>query len=298
METSITTNTVVSRNKEKHPLHSRSLVIKLASSALNVVRVVSPKLSGQLAVMMMCKTKKKKSFQPTPDFLKGCETFELKIGGRKVQGYSWGKGPKILFFHGWASKSTRWRSYTTKLVDAGYQVLAYDAPGHGLSEGKYLTPFQYINVIESIVSSVGKTHAIVAHSIGAMSLVVALSRRPELSPQKLTILGTFSGIECMFKNISSYLNLPSGIQSACVYWAKTHTGIHVSAFSVVECIQNLSTESTLIIHDQEDPLAPVEQGVAVAQACNNASLFLTRGLGHRLNNHRVVEQVINFVKES
>jgi len=52
--------------------------------------------------------------------------------GAALATWSWGKGPLVVLVHGWTGHAGRLTRYVPALVDAGFSVLAFDAPGHGI----------------------------------------------------------------------------------------------------------------------------------------------------------------------
>jgi pimeloyl-ACP methyl ester carboxylesterase len=52
--------------------------------------------------------------------------------------YHWGKGGRrILLVHGWGGKAAQFFSFVGPLLDAGFEVIAFDAPAHGASSGSF-----------------------------------------------------------------------------------------------------------------------------------------------------------------
>jgi pimeloyl-ACP methyl ester carboxylesterase len=55
----------------------------------------------------------------------------------------------------------------------------------------------------------------------------------------------------------------------------------------------------LVVHDEEDNVAPLAQGHALAAAIPGARVLLTRGLGHSggLRDATTIERVVAFLDE-
>src|SRR5689334_15961670 len=49
--------------------------------------------------------------------------------------FGWGNGPRVLAMHGWEGRATQWGPLAELLDRAGFEVIAIDAPAHGLSPG-------------------------------------------------------------------------------------------------------------------------------------------------------------------
>ena len=51
--------------------------------------------------------------------------------------WQWGRGPRVLLAHGWGSHAGRLTPFVEALVGSGFGVAAFDAPGHGVSTGRF-----------------------------------------------------------------------------------------------------------------------------------------------------------------
>src|SRR5262245_59602362 len=58
--------------------------------------------------------------------------------GRAIATWQWGSNdaPAVLLAHGWGGNAAQMRPFVWPLVSAGYRVIAYDQPAHGVSGGK------------------------------------------------------------------------------------------------------------------------------------------------------------------
>ncbi len=62
----------------------------------------------------------------------------LDFGGRrKLRLLTWGEGPTVLLAHGWSGRGSQMGCFAEPLVDAGYRVVAFDAPGHGDDDARF-----------------------------------------------------------------------------------------------------------------------------------------------------------------
>lgn len=94
---------------------------------------------------------------------------------QEVQCYRWpGSGPTVLLAHGWGGGGAQFAVWFKPLLEAGFSVLAYDAPGHGASEGTYSSAPANAAVIRALAQRYA-LHGIVAHSLGAIATGLALA---------------------------------------------------------------------------------------------------------------------------
>ena len=59
-------------------------------------------------------------------------TVETK-DGVEIYYKDWGKGPAVVFSHGWPLSSDSWESQMMFLASHGYRCIAHDRRGHGRS---------------------------------------------------------------------------------------------------------------------------------------------------------------------
>ena len=61
---------------------------------------------------------------------------------------------------------------------AGYQVVGFDGPAHGKSDGKNTNLNEFELTIQTIVKHAGNVQAIIAHSFGGAASLYAIAQRP------------------------------------------------------------------------------------------------------------------------
>jgi pimeloyl-ACP methyl ester carboxylesterase len=94
------------------------------------------------------------------------------------------KGDAVLLVHGWAASVYSYAEMIPALAAAGHRAIAFDLPGHGLSdkptdEDRYTTR-ALANVILSVATAVGVSRfTLVGHSMGG-SLAIELATRGEI----------------------------------------------------------------------------------------------------------------------
>ncbi len=85
--------------------------------------------------------------------------------------------PTAYLVHGWGGWWQQFASVVPVLVDAGYRVVAYDAPSHGASgPGRYGASTRVMEMArahELVVERFGPSHLTLAHSVGAMAVMWA-----------------------------------------------------------------------------------------------------------------------------
>src|SRR5690348_568410 len=100
--------------------------------------------------------------RPAPVLATG-HRFYLHSGIHRLAVWSWGDGPTALLLHGWAGRSEQLVAFVQPLLDAGFSVVAPDAPGHGESTGDSSSVLAFADAIEAVAARVGPVQAFVGH---------------------------------------------------------------------------------------------------------------------------------------
>lgn len=222
---------------------------------------------------------------------------QLTCGANQLAVYEWGSGPTIMLVHGWGSHATHMGRMVLPLVEAGYRVIAFDAPAHGLSSGRTTDLVEFARSIAAVAGDAGSLHAIVAHSFGAAMALYA-ARDWGVDTQKMVMISTFEHFNWFLDAFADQIGLsPQVMQRVRDMQVQRYGGrLDWSRMSVVDMARTSGLE-LLVVHDQDDKEIPVAHGLAVAAVGPNAHFCGTRGLGHQLvvRNAAVIAQVVDFV---
>src|SRR4051812_20538480 len=97
--------------------------------------------------------------------------------GRHIMTWRWGAAdaPAVLLAHGWGGHAAQMRAFVFPLLAAGYRVIAYDQPAHGVSEGKLTGLPDFAAVLAEVAWHYGGAYGFVGHSLGAAAGALALA---------------------------------------------------------------------------------------------------------------------------
>ncbi len=84
-------------------------------------------------------------------------------------------------------------------MKAGFQVFAFDAPGHGFSDGKTVNAFVYRNIILEVETLFGPFYGIMAHSLGALAASLA-AEKLNTPDKKLVLIAPATEVRTIFTN--------------------------------------------------------------------------------------------------
>ncbi|MDX1503328.1 MAG: alpha/beta fold hydrolase [Thermoanaerobaculia bacterium] len=266
-------------------------------AGFSVLERLAPGLVGPAAVRIFRTARR----FPTPDrelaWLASAEPLTLAAGGRRIAGHSWGRGPTVLLLHGWEGRGSQMGAFARPLADAGYRVVALDAPGHGGSEGRLSSLPEFAAAVIAADDELGPLHAIVAHSFGAAGTGWALLSGVEA--ERLVFLAAPDDLHRYIGFYSSLLGLSARGRHAMLATLEKRAGVDWSRARYATAAAADATP-ILVVHDEDDPECPFAGGRKIAEAWPRAEMTSTTGLGHNriLRDPAVVARVVGFVAAS
>jgi pimeloyl-ACP methyl ester carboxylesterase len=271
------------------------LITKAVGAYLNSLAILSPRKAGEQGVTIFCYPIRPSMKSYHKSFLESSENFDFILQGVRLQAYRWGNGPrKVLFLHGWQSHSFRWKKYIESLSKEEFTVYAFDAPGHGFSNGSFLSVPFYSEAIKQFVARIGAIDTVIAHSMGGFAIVYALYKIPLLPVNRLVLMASPGEASDFIKVYGERLSLTDRTVNCTLNRFEEIFGQAIEYFSVSKFAESLMLPG-IIIHDQKDEEAPYEYARQINKAWKHSHLITTNGLGHNLKSQDVMKTVLDFV---
>ena len=169
------------------------IVLGYYRNMFDALSIVSPRKAAKLAFELFCTPYTKTRNYIAPEVFEEAEKLTLTFGMDTVKGFKWtpgenANGKTILICHGFDSYSYRFNEYVTALLKEGFEVLAFDAPAHGISKGKTISVIQYRNMILGIDKTYGPVDGIMAHSFGGLAVALALEHLKDHESKRLVLI--------------------------------------------------------------------------------------------------------------
>lgn len=211
-------------------------------------------------------------------------TRRLSAGGNGLAVYEWGQGPAVLLVHGWGSNATHLGRLVQPLLNAGFKVIAFDAPAHGRSTGRSTDMVAYANAVAVVARDAGRLHAVIGHSFGAAMAMYA-ARDWGIAAGRLVLVSSFNDCNWFLEMFARHVGLtPEVLRRTRELLTQRYGGrLDWQRMSVTEMLRQAHLP-TLVVHDENDEEIPFEHGLGMATALQTTQLKATRGLGH----HRVL----------
>lgn len=214
---------------------------------------------------------------------------------RDIVVYKYGNSnKKILLIHGWSGTGTQMAVISKQLVAQGFEVISFDAPGHGKAPGKIsMMPF-FIKSIHHLEKEYGPFHAAIGHSLGGMSILKAVKEGVKLN--KLVIIGTANSVTHITKDFAQNMKLNEKVAKKMKAYFDLKFGENMDNYSGALSAKEVKIP-TLVIHDEDDVDVHVSSAHEIAKELNNSDLSITKGLGHRkiLGDSEVINKITTFI---
>jgi len=266
--------------------------------ALRGLQAVAPTAAAQVAEWLFFTPPRPRRDIPEPlrQLLATGRRFELKVERRRVVGWQWGRGPAVYLVHGWGSSGVRLAGLVPPLVEAGCSVIAFDAPGHGVSGRGMSSIPEFARTLAAIVEREGPAHAVIAHSLGAAATALAVSWG--LIVRRLVFLAPPADPTAWVKAFARTLDLRADVVARMQARSERRLRLHWSDLNVPRAAAAM-TVPLLVAHDEDDDKVAWRDGAAIAAAWPGARLLTTRGLGHSgvVRAPEVMRDVVAFATE-
>lgn len=264
-------------------------------AAFAILGRVAPGLAAALALDLFFTPRGRRQSRRTSAFLAAARSFAVTVGGRPVAAWSWGSGPAVYLVHGWAGVGGQLAAFAPPLLDSGFRVVTFDAPGHGASEGRRTSIIHFADALQQVVAKEGRPHAVIAHSLGAAAVVRAFTQG--LQADRAVFVGPTGGPRDWAERFRRELGVPAHVMTSMRARSERWLGASWDDFDI-PVLARTQAVPLLVFHDKDDAEVPWSDGAAIAHAWPGARLATTSGLGHRriLRDERVVRDVVAFVK--
>lgn len=248
--------------------------------SLRATQAVAPALAARLAERLFCTPPRSPASSPVRTFLASGRRFEVRVEGRRVVGWRWGNGggPVVYLVHGWGGRGGRLAAFATPLLDAGYSVVTFDAPGHGASGFGMSSMPEFARALAALVERQGPAHAVIAHSLGAAATALAVSWG--LPARRLVFLAPPADPAAWVAPFAHALGLRRDVVARMQARIEQRLRFGWAHLDLLQIAPRM-TVPLLVVHDRDDDTVPWRDGAAIAAAWPGARLVTTRGLGHR-----------------
>ncbi len=252
-------------------------------AAMRVSAALTPDIAGAWAERLFLTPPKPRYPESSFfDLIDARQTF-VPYKGRLISTWRWGpravedERPAVLLAHGWGGNAAQLRGFVFHLAGAGFRVIGYDQPAHGLSEGRLTGLPDFAGALREVALHHGGVRAIVGHSLGATAAAYAISRG--LPVERIVMVSPPADIVAYSRRFARWHSIPERIRGAMQSAIEERYGVSWADLDVTRLAPDLRARA-LVVHDRGDRMVPWSQGEKFARLWPGARLLSTEGLGH------------------
>jgi pimeloyl-ACP methyl ester carboxylesterase len=265
--------------------------VRFAASAL-----LFPELAGAWAERLFLTPPRNGAAAAALDLIDARSSmFEHK--GRHIATWRWGArdAPAVILAHGWGGYAAQMRAFVFPLLSAGYQVIAYDQPAHGVSEGRLTGLPDFADLLADLAWHHGEARAFIGHSLGGAAGALALANG-RVRFEKVVLVSPPADLVGYSRRFARWYWMPEAVRRAMQSAIEERYGVLWENLEVARLAPRLHAPA-LVIHDRDDRMVPWMQGAQVAHLWQGARLMSTDGLGHGriLGNDAVTRAAADFI---
>ena len=300
-------------SKKSTNVRSVPVAFRAIRAGLRVVESGSPEVAARLSLPFMFRTTRHVAPADEQAFLATGERFTVPLGGRDLAAWSFGEGPVIVLVHGWNGRGGQLANMVLPLVQRGFRVVTFDAPGHGQSAGNTSSLPEFADAVDAVLAHVGApfvpVRAVIAHSMGGAAVTYAMSRhlngnskeheraiRDGLPVYRFVFVAPPIDVRDFVRGFARMAGLGEATREAIRSRMESRFSVKLEDLYTPSLAEQMRAP-LLVIHDANDREVPVECGKTLAAAWPGADLLITEGLGHSriLRDENVIDRVVEFV---
>lgn len=260
---------------------SKRLALHYVRTKFRLLSKVSKKKAAEQAFALFI-TPQSRVKKELPPVFKKAEPLSFVFQDVKIQGFRFNhpSPKKLLIVHGFESSVLNFDAYVQPAVRKGYEVLAFDAPGHGLSGGRSMNAVEYKNFILQIAKNYGPVNAFLTHSFGGLALGLALEELPHDENLKAVFIAPATESTTAMKHFVKLLRLDADVQKEFESLIERANNKPLSWYSVARAAAAIKAQ-VLFLQDKQDCITPLADVEPIMQANrSNFRFVLSDGLGH------------------
>ena len=202
----------------------------------------------------------------------------------------------ILLCHGWESNSHRWKKFVSYMKDSDYHFISLDAPGHGRSFTDEFTMVTYAEYIKEMIEEFNPKY-IVAHSVGSICTLIALSKLPQYAHIKIICLSGPPSAMFVMERVFDLVNLNKRMQNIFIKTLEKKFNISMDEVDIKYVGQFVKNEG-ILIYDKTDVVNPIECGELIHEHWKNSTFKIIEGYDHSMRHVDVYEMVKNYLVQN
>ncbi len=282
--------------RSKNSTNVRLLIPRFYRIFLAGLARISTDLAAAVAERLFRSAPRRPESEEESRLLASARRHEFDLDGRKLVAWRWGEGPAALLVHGWGGSAAQMLPFLKPLREAGYAVVAFDAPAHGRSAGRLSSLPQFAAALALVADRLGPVEALVTHSMGGAAASLAIAQGLAVG-RAVYVAPPADALEWVYR-FGRMLRLPRRVVEAMRRRIERRLQIRFDRLNT-RVLGPAVRMPLLVIHDRADAEVLWYDGAAVAHSVPEGRLTMTEGLGHRriVRDPAVVAEAMEFLNE-
>lgn len=278
---------------------AQRLAIKYIRTKFRLLSAVSKRKAAEKAFQMFC-TPQSRVKKKLPPIFEKAEKLHFSFEGNTIRGFRWNHqkaDKKVLILHGFESSVVNFDHYVKPLLQKGYEVLAFDAPAHGLSSGKTITVLVYKNLIHHIDKTFGPVTSFVSHSFGGLAVSLFLEEIKHDQNYKLVLMAPATETQTAANHFFKFLKLDGEVRKEFDDFITETGGNRPEWYSVSRAAAHIKAQ-VLFLQDRNDEITPLQDvEPIIKKKYPNFQFIISEGLGHSkiYRDHQSIKEVVDFL---
>ena len=271
---------------------------KVVQNALRFTATVAPSVASQLTWRLFCTPLW--ASEPTPSqkaALERARPFEVLFGRQRLKCFRWGEAtqPTLMAIHGWGGRAHVFGDLLQPLLDKGFSIVSFHAPGH-YRLGQKTNMLEYSSAIRAVAREIGRVDGIFGHSFGAFTSAYTAPKLPGV--KALAMIGAPDRLDFMLDYARRLMDAPDHIVRNLEGRIEKLSGEPVDDHAAHLYLAGQKLPR-LVVHDSKDRDVPIARAVEMAKHLK-AEMFQTDGYGHHriLQSPEVAEKLASFFAEN
>ena len=212
---------------------------------------------------------------------RGFKVSDWKTAEGRIKVYETGKGPTVVFVHGWGGNAGLFFPLMRGLSQCGFHTLAFDHLGHGASELKPAALHQHVASVNHVLDKARRSqeglYAVVGHSTGCNA--VAGARNLLIRDLPLFMISPVFNYKLFFLRELVKLKLHA---DTIKQYANGFARAYRRDYEKLELGRTLEkyADCTVIAHDESDRVSAISESARFCSKHPLTKLLVTRDWDH------------------
>ena len=190
----------------------------------------------------------------------------------------------VVVVHGWTSEASFMTALAEPIRRAGWRVVLFDCPAHGLSAGRRTTLVDCARATLAVADAFAPVHAFVTHSFGSLIALLAVEGGPPMPARaavdRLVLVSAPNRLTDVTAHFGRRIGLSSAAQRAYERHLERIGHRPLAGFQSGRMLA-ASGRPALVIHARDDHEVPFRNAEEIVATSPLAELAAFDGLGHR-----------------